>query len=750
MIEKIARVKNLGIFRDYKWDASLQDFCRYNLIYGWNGAGKTTLARLFAALSIGELEKYPHLQYEVTTGFKTWKEGSNCNERIRVFNRDYVRANVEQVDGPRPIFILGAENTELVSQIAQDEKALKTKSDEISRLQAEHDSLIKRKNKLFTDVARTISQNASGESTRAYRRPDAETDFGKLTSKELQDSKNLGTLKAALNQQQKPKLDALPDFADLESAIKAILEDATKLLGQTVSSGVIDRLAEHSDIACWVEDGVKLHRTHNSPTCEFCTQPIPKDRTQALAAHFNDADQALKHSVDELHAKVQAIRDRLTNLVVRETSNLYDEMASEYQTIVDGLLAAKAALQLELDGLANQIAEKKAHTSKRLSLSSVPDVSAFVDAIKRANAQIADHNAKTENFDKQEEAARHKLKCHYLSEIFDEVEELQSDIDGAAAAITKVTDGEPDNPDDYSIDDLNKRLTDARAKVSSSHAACKEINEKLALFLGRDELSFEVSGDGYEIKRAGETADDLSESELTAVAFVYFVVHLSDRDFSLKDGIVVIDDPISSLDANSLFQAFAFLKQSVADAKQVFILTHNFEFMRQVKSWFFHIKKIGGQQQRSFYMINNREREGKREALLAPLDKLLMEFQSEYHYLFSLLQAFKDDGSLESIYNFPNIGRKFLETFLGFKVPSRENLHQKMAYIDYDESKKTAILRFVQTHSHAERSDGVLNFDMTLSRGGQIAIQDLLGMVKAVDKTHYDTLAATVDRSRTS
>lgn len=54
--------------------------------------------------------------------------------------------------------------------------------------------------------------------------------------------------------------------------------------------------------------------------------------------------------------------------------------------------------------------------------------------------------------------------------------------------------------------------------------------------------------------------------------------------------------------------------------------------------------------------------------------------------------------------------------------------------------KKTSMLRFAETHSHSERSDGVLNFDMTLPSGGQAAIKELLAMVQTVDQTHYDTL----------
>jgi wobble nucleotide-excising tRNase len=174
MIRRVAGIKNLGIFRDYKWDGDLQDFCRYNLIYGWNGAGKTTLSRLFAALSAGELLQHPNLTYEVITDSQSWRQGTECTERIRVFNRDYVLANIEKVGGPSPIFILGAENREISQHIAQDEESLAAKLLRLAQLEDGHKALTKRRNQLFTDIARTIGQNVSGgESTRSYRRPDA-------------------------------------------------------------------------------------------------------------------------------------------------------------------------------------------------------------------------------------------------------------------------------------------------------------------------------------------------------------------------------------------------------------------------------------------------------------------------------------------------------------------------------------------------------------------------------------------------
>ncbi len=49
-IDRISRLRDYGVFRDFTWPGNLADFGKYNLIYGWNGSGKTTLSRVFRAL----------------------------------------------------------------------------------------------------------------------------------------------------------------------------------------------------------------------------------------------------------------------------------------------------------------------------------------------------------------------------------------------------------------------------------------------------------------------------------------------------------------------------------------------------------------------------------------------------------------------------------------------------------------------------------------------------------------------------
>jgi wobble nucleotide-excising tRNase len=79
----------------------------------------------------------------------------------------------------------------------------------------------------------------------------------------------------------------------------------------------------------------------------------------------------------------------------------------------------------------------------------------------------------------------------------------------------------------------------------------EKFNEALSRFLGRTELTlrFKTEAAGYEIIRnnSGTHDGNLSEGEKTAIAFIYFVVKLTENNNKLKETIVVVDDPISSL-----------------------------------------------------------------------------------------------------------------------------------------------------------------------------------------------------------
>ncbi|CAH0122830.1 hypothetical protein PAE9249_05442 [Paenibacillus sp. CECT 9249] len=84
----------------------------------------------------------------------------------------------------------------------------------------------------------------------------------------------------------------------------------------------------------------------------------------------------------------------------------------------------------------------------------------------------------------------------------------------------------------------------------------------------------------------------LSEGEKTFVTFLYFM-HLlngsNNRDLITENKVVVIDDPISSLDSNVLFIVSNLILKLIDDIRnnqnnivQLFVLTHNVYFHKEV------------------------------------------------------------------------------------------------------------------------------------------------------------------------
>jgi wobble nucleotide-excising tRNase len=281
------------------------------------------------------------------------------------------------------------------------------------------------------------------------------------------------------------------------------------------------------------------------------------------------------------------------------------------------------------------------------------------------------------------------------------------------------------------LEDLEKSIAEKRAKVANAHTAGEDLTKRLKNFLGRSELGFAAADEGYLVHRRGKPAKRLSEGEKTAIAFIYFLVQLGDQAFDIAEGVVVIDDPISSLDSSAIYQAFSYLKNAVRDAKQVIILTHNFDFLKLVLNWFHGIPKKAGL--KSYFMIVCTEDENGRNARLCKLDQLLQEHASEYQYLFKKLFTYKSDGTIESAYHIPNVARKVLETFLEYYEPSSAKLYEKLDAIDFDPLKKAAIYKFANDLSHMTGK----GFDPALVAETQKNTAYLLEMIATLAPKHH-------------
>jgi wobble nucleotide-excising tRNase len=284
----------------------------------------------------------------------------------------------------------------------------------------------------------------------------------------------------------------------------------------------------------------------------------------------------------------------------------------------------------------------------------------------------------------------------------------------------------------------------------------EELNAELRSYLGHDEFRLDVKDTGYTMTRGGQPVGDLSEGEKTAIAFLYFLKALQDKSFELANSVVVIDDPVSSLDANALFSAFGYMKERSKGAGQLFVLTHNFGFFRQVKNWFHHLPKQNSTNQERrparFYLLTAYVNAGQRSASLAPIDPLLERYESEYHYLFKRVheEAHRGDAEvmLEDYYGMPNLARRLVETFLAFRYPDRPgDLAKQIDEVDFDSGKKTRILRFLHTYSHSG-SIADPEHDPSILSETRPVLRELLELIKKCDPGHFEGMKKLVTTSR--
>ena len=670
MLLRIKQVSGLGVFDGYRPHSTTGDFERYNIIYGPNGSGKTTLTRLFSALATGGHPDYPELEFVVETQAGPIKGG--YKKKVRIFNADYIDANIGQFRGPlRHILIVGEENKTLAEEAAVEQRLYDDRMRRIGEATVEIEKLEVERGKVFSAIAKTIGEATSGSSMRTYRKPDAEAAFGRTKDfRELTQDK-LSYHRETIRQIQLGPI-KVPDviISNAMAETGGLLEEmvdaavyARLLIAQTSQAGALKRLIEMPIIARWVEDGLRIHIENTSERCEFCDAPLDEARLSALSNHFGAEDQRLKKDIEEAIQRIEGLRAKLAGIDFPAKEALYGEIQTNYVATLAAADRARSELDTQLETVKATLRTKLDYRSVGLDTTIAVDCAAASAAFAELQQVLEQHNKKTGDFELEKAASRAAIEEHYLATIVEQIISYNADISASRAKIVELKEGDIKSANSLSLGELKASYERKLAHVSSAHAGSGELTARLKTFLGRTELRFESTSEGYNVLRRGKPAKRLSEGEKMAIAFIYFTVHLHE-DFDAAEGVVIIDDPISSMDSASIYQAFAFLKQAVMGAGQVFLLTHNFDFLRLLVGWFKHMPKSCGS--RRYLMILCSDTEECRRARIIPLDPLLLNHPTEYCYLFKTLLCFESDGTIEGSYHVLMSRGKYSRRFSSF------------------------------------------------------------------------------------
>ncbi|MBU4098595.1 AAA family ATPase, partial [Patescibacteria group bacterium] len=495
----------------------------------------------------------------------------------------------------------------------------------------------------------------------------------------------------------------------------------------------------------------------------FCENDLDSNLFDSLARHFSKDYEDLQSSIKRLIESLK--KEKLTNIPEKNVE-LYPDLRNDYE--------AKAKRYNEIIKKQNDwLWQSEMWLEQKYKNPFDPDIPEMVKApenyndllneiIDELNKIILNHNQRAKNHATEVLKTREKLELHSIAVALSEQDykKLESDLKGSEIKEKEVL---------GVVNKNNTDISELEKKNSNIGKAIEKINKHLKEFFGREEIKLELDGDkkGYIIKRDGQPAKNLSEGEKTAIAFSYFIVKVEEKEFKIKDGIIFIDDPISSFDSNFIYHCFSLISTHFKEAGQLFISTHNFQLFNLVKEWFInknnHVRnkanekpKTSGQVDKpmpcEFFMVENFTELDVRKAKIVELDKTLRNYKSEYHFLFAKLKEFseKQDTQYEDFYTIGNMARRFFDIFADFKIPDSRHQKQKMEAIinELNEGKKenekisasdwNKAYKLVNEFSH--NSDPTSTIEHKDKSESKDAIKILLNIVKESDPKHYEIL----------
>lgn len=767
MIIAIQKLKGFGIFKDYT-NISTQDFGRYNLIYGWNGTGKSTLSNLFSLLEKkSQSPRFHESKYSIKLSDETIineKNISNSNVEIKVFNQKFVSDNIEWSSSVKSILLVAKDKIEDAKKLEVMQAQLgKDVSIELSK-GLELEKKIASQSKFMTDTARHVKGGMQSiDTSDAYY---LNYDKRKLESFVLSNKSGVESADSILSDEKiieltsAAKSDYLPSinfkpFSLGYEFYQQAVDRLRDLLSTTAISISLERLTLNSDIQKWVEDGVEIHNRHGSHSCEFCGGIISPERAHEIEGHFNNA---YKEFQARLISAQGWLKTQLVLFPLRVLpSSLYKEFQKGYDESFD--LFEKMANELNAVIFSWQEAVEKKISNpfdKTIEISEVSAglISRINSAYELSTEAINKHNNKSENFKAETGKSKAALELHFAASEFKAFDFSQKNkaLNDERAVLETIR---------SNISDAKENIKILEQSLSNETVAEEKFNESLHKFIGRTELClrFNKLRKGYEIIRNNEGDHDgnLSEGEKTAIAFIYFITKLEENNKKIKDTIIVVDDPVSSFDSNHLFHAYSFLKTQCVEAKQLFVLTHNFTYYKLVRDWFEttnrnRLSRKPAKSATGFFYTVQSNAVIPRSSTLTNADPSLVKYNSEYHYIFSRLYEYKEKVALnrDEAFLTANLSRKLVESFFTFKYPKgRSNISALLESGLRDctittPEKKEKIYRFINKYSHSDVIEINDEAAENLAGEGYSVIRDIFIWIEEVDAVHYNEMVEVV------
>lgn len=586
MIRTIS-IKNTATFDET--GIEVPEFRKVNFFYGANGSGKTTISNFIYEPTNPRFPEC-HLKWQ-----------NDIELKSLVYNKEFRDRNFGKgtIDG---VFTLGQATKEEAELIEEKRKELKELKEKGIQQKSVLDKQIEKRDNLENDFREevwiSIYKKHELNFKEAFKGVMQKKPFlARLLEEFENNSSDLKTVEELKERAETILGEApvkIPEIPTIDfTRLSDIEQDSIwskKIIGK--SDVEIAKLIQRLNINDWVNEG-KKHLQENE-TCPFCQEEtITQDFRNQLESYFdesfiNDTKKA-KDLNDEYIRVFENIINELqqiesTEKINKDTKLDLDKFSYLLKTLNSQFVANKELLN-------NKLKEP----SRSIELTSTKEQFEEIEKlITTANASIKKHNDIVDNYATERDKLINEIWKFIIEDNRTRIEYYVKHKNGLQKGIDNISKKVTDLRDEYKK--LDKEIKELTKNVTSIQPSVDEINQTLKSF-GFQNFEIVPSQTGtnqYQIQRAdGELAEaTLSEGEITFITFLYFLqlVKGSTNETEITDErILVIDDPISSLDSNVLFVVSSLLKEIIkkirnneGNIKQLILLTHNVYFHKEV------------------------------------------------------------------------------------------------------------------------------------------------------------------------
>ncbi len=604
----------------------MDEFKHYNIIFGNNGCGKTSLTRAFELLipKNKHIEKYrtisadksPSIEFECED--RSYKIEPNGDIRVppfkvEIYNSDFLHNNaplnsefgLKKLDDGTIILegsVLGEETKEINQlkdcrgKVEKRQKKIKDENDSENTLSAKQESEIKKYDKEIEKIRKKMTSNTikitpdeigindfcKVSKDKFKYQEDALTDLEKDFNKLNEAMKKFDGLK----EMELPK-----DYQTIKDKLEFLFSfNIDKEAGQ-----VSEKIKEHiSNVGReFIEKGMKLQKEMLDNACPFCTQKIPHEIIQEYTSYFNESVETFNQRSLEMSGTLKKYFNQWNIKEILQSFEKFEPfMKKDFSKNKESLENALEQIKVLLEKLQKEV-DKKEGAKNEGKFQKIDK------ELLEIQENIQKHVDKTRNILNQKKEQKEKL------------EKLKTDLKEARIKKAK--------HDSY---DWQKSKREAERKLSvlnrgheRLNCLLEKIDNKLKELYDQKRPDIEIINNylkalnlpkysldkDYRIVLNSDALENseaemiLSGGEKTTLAFAYFLARLKlfYKKEDLKNLVVVIDDPISSLDEQRIYNTtclVAKINQELAreklsnekDRAQVFVLTHNHTFMARL------------------------------------------------------------------------------------------------------------------------------------------------------------------------